>query len=76
MKLGKVTTNGRVTIPFSLRKKYSLTSDRKVKFEAAEDGIRIILLATPEEINANIGFLGTNGKLLKTLMDEKKKVTN
>ena len=76
MKLGKVTTKGRVTIPLSLRKKYRLTPRRKVRFEPIEDGIKIIPLATPKEIEVNIGFLGTNVKLLKTLMDEKKKDRN
>jgi AbrB family looped-hinge helix DNA binding protein len=50
MKLAKVTTNGRVTIPAVLRKKYKLLPGRKVKFELEEDGIVIIPLATPEEI--------------------------
>jgi hypothetical protein len=40
--------------------------------ETTEDGVRIIPLATPEEIRANIGFLGMKGKLLKSLMEEKK----
>lgn len=72
MKLAKVTTNGRVTIPAKLRKKYGLTPGRRVKLEATEDGIRIIPRATAEEIKANIGFLNTKGKLLKALMEEKK----
>ena len=72
MKLAKVTTNGRVTIPALLRKKYNLTPGRKVKFETTEDGIMILALATSEEIKANIGFLGMKGKLLKALMEGKK----
>jgi AbrB family looped-hinge helix DNA binding protein len=50
MKLTKVTSNGRVTIPAELREEYNLNPGRRVKFETTEDGIRIILLATPEEI--------------------------
>jgi AbrB family looped-hinge helix DNA binding protein len=72
MKFVKLTTNGRVTIPVSLRKKYGLTPGSKVKFEPIEEGIRIIPLATPEEIRANIGLLGMKGKMLKSLMEEKK----
>ena len=72
MKFSRLTTNGRVTIPAELRKKYKFYPGRRVKFEAAEDGIKIIPFATPEEIKANIGFLGTKGKLLKSLMEEKK----
>ena len=72
MKFSKLTTNGRVTIPAPLRKKYGLTPGRRVKLEIAEDGVRIIPLATPDEIKVNAGFLGMNGKLLKSLMEEKK----
>jgi AbrB family looped-hinge helix DNA binding protein len=76
MKLSKVTSNGRITIPAELREQYGLTTDRRVKFETTEDGIRIIPLATPEEIKANIGFLGTKGKMLKALMDDKEREGN
>lgn len=72
MKLSRVTTNGRITIPIELRKKYNLAPGRKVKFEMTDDGIRLIPLATPDEIRHNIGFLGTGGKMLKKLMEEKK----
>jgi len=72
MKIYKLTINGLITIPARLRKKYGLTPGRKVKFEPIEDGIKIIPLATPEEIRANIGFLGMKGKMLKSLMEEKK----
>lgn len=72
MKLVKVTTNGRITIPKSLRKKYGLTPGRLVRFDVTEDEIKIIPLATPEEVKENIGFLGTKGKLLRALMEEKK----
>jgi len=72
MKLAKVTTRGRVKIPASLRKKYELTPGRRVKFETTAIGIRVIPLLTQAEVKANIGFLGTKGKLLKALMREKK----
>lgn len=73
MKLAKVTTNGRITLPASLRKKYKLTPGIKIKFEITVDGIKIIPLVTTKEIKANIGFLGAKGKLLKSLMKEKKR---
>ena len=72
MKLSKLTTNGSVTIPAPLRKKYGLNTGIRVKFETTEDGIKIIPLTTPEEVKANIGFLETKGELLKALMAEKK----
>ena len=80
MELVKVTTSGRVTIPTSLRGKYGFHPGRKVKFEADDNGIKIIPLVTMEEVEENIGFLGTasqrpgkKGKLLKALMEEKKR---
>jgi AbrB family looped-hinge helix DNA binding protein len=64
---------GRITIPAKLRKNFSLTPGRRVKFEVTENGIRIIPLATQEEIKANAGLLGMKGKLLKALIKEKKR---
>ena len=72
MKPAKVTTNGQITIPAVLRKKYGITPGRRVKFETTEDRIEIFPLATPEEIKTNIGFLETKGKLLKALIKVKK----
>jgi AbrB family looped-hinge helix DNA binding protein len=40
----KFTTQGRITIPVEIRKKYKLTPGRRVKFEITDDGIRIIPL--------------------------------
>lgn len=76
IKLSKVTSGGRITIPKELRKKYDLTPRRKVKFEIIEDGVKIIPMVTTKEIKAHIGFLGTKGKLLKKLMDERKRVVS
>lgn len=73
MKFSKITTNGRITIPASLRKKYGFTPGRKVKFEIVEDGIILIPLVTKQEVRANAGILGMKGKLLKSLMKEKKR---
>jgi AbrB family looped-hinge helix DNA binding protein len=73
MKASKITSNGRVTIPADLRKKYSLTPGRRVKIIDEEQCIKVIPLVTPNEIKVNIGFLGKDGpSLLKALMEEKK----
>ena len=72
MKFIRLTTNGRVTIPAKLRKKYGLTPGKKIKFELEEDGIKIIPLVTSGEVKANVDFLETKGKMLKALMKEKK----
>jgi len=73
LEIALAETNGRITIPADLRKKYNLTPRRKVKFEVEEDGIRIIPLVTLKEIKAKIGFLRTKGEMLKALMKEKKR---
>lgn len=71
MKVVKVTTKRKVTVPAELRKKHNLIPGKLAKFETTEDGIRMFSLVTSEEIKANIGFLGTGGKLLRALMEEK-----
>lgn len=73
IKICKVTSGGRITIPAELRKKFGLTPGREVKFAENDDGIRIIPLVTKKEIRNNIGFLGTGEKLLKALMEEKRR---
>jgi len=72
MKMIKTATNGRVTLPAELRKKYNLNPGTKVRFVEEKNGI-IIIPVTNKTIRANVGFLGIKGKsLLKALMDEKK----
>jgi bifunctional DNA-binding transcriptional regulator/antitoxin component of YhaV-PrlF toxin-antitoxin module len=59
-------------IPSKLRQKYGIKSGTKIQFYEERDGIKIVPV-TPELIKANVGFLGTKGKLLRALMEEKKK---
>lgn len=73
MKIVKLTTNGRVTIPAAIRKKYGLTPGRKVRLEIAEEGIKLIPIVTKDEVRTIAGSLGMKGKLLKSLMEEKKR---
>jgi hypothetical protein len=72
-------------IPAKLRKKYNLHPGRKVKLWQShsfgrndDNGIKIIPLVTMDEVEENVGFLGTTsqrpgkkGNLLKALMAEK-----
>ena len=73
MKIAKVTTNGRVSIPAKLRIKHELYPGSKVRFEIADDKLQIIPLSTAEEIRANVGTLELKGIMLKSLMEEKKR---
>ncbi|HVO75700.1 MAG TPA: AbrB/MazE/SpoVT family DNA-binding domain-containing protein [Ignavibacteriaceae bacterium] len=72
MEVGYVTSKGQLVIPSKLRRKYGIKPGTRVNFYDEKDGIKIIPI-TPELIEANKGFLGTGGKLLKALMEEKKK---
>lgn len=72
METGYVTTKGQLVIPSKMRRKYGIKPRTRINFFEEKDGIKIIPV-TPEIIDANKGFLGTGGKLLKALMEEKKK---
>lgn len=72
METGYVTSKGQLVIPSKLRRKFGIKEGTRVNFFEEDDGIKIIPV-TPETIDANKGFLGTGGKLLKALMQEKKK---
>jgi AbrB family looped-hinge helix DNA binding protein len=72
MEVGFVSSKGQLVIPSKLRRRYGIKPGTRINFHEEDDGIKIIPI-TPEVIDANIGFLKTNGKLLKALMEEKKK---
>ncbi|MDP2209838.1 MAG: AbrB/MazE/SpoVT family DNA-binding domain-containing protein [Bacteroidota bacterium] len=72
MERSTVTIKGQVVIPSGIRKKYGIKSGTKVYF-LGQEGIIKIIPVTSEVIEANFGFLKTNGKLLKALMEEKKR---
>ncbi len=72
METSIVTVKGQVVIPSRLRKKYKIKNGTKIQFEEVGDGIKMMPI-TPELIRTKAGFLGTKGKLLKALMEEKKK---
>lgn len=71
MKISKLTTNGRLTIPADIRNRYDIKPGTHVHFVDENDGIKIIPI-TNKTIFKNVGFLNTNGALLKSLMQEKK----
>lgn len=67
-----VTTKGQVVIPSKLRRRYGIRNGTRIHFYEKEGEIRMIPL-THDLVDSNIGFLGTKGKLLKALTEEKKK---
>ncbi len=72
METGYVTSKGQLVIPSKLRRRFGIKPGTRVNFFEEKDGIKIIPV-TAEVIASNKGFLGTKGKLLKALMEEKKK---
>lgn len=56
IRITRLTTRGRITIPAELREKYGFNPCRRVRFTEEKDGVKITPLAAPEEIKANIGF--------------------
>jgi bifunctional DNA-binding transcriptional regulator/antitoxin component of YhaV-PrlF toxin-antitoxin module len=66
-----VTTNKTLEIPRKLAKLYGIKKGVEIHFVEERDHIKIFPI-TKEVIDRNIGFLGTNGKLLKALIKEKR----
>lgn len=72
MELSIVTAKGQVVIPVRIRRKHGIKSGTLIRF--VEEGNKIILEPlTPEFVDSQFGFLGTKGKLLQALMEEKKR---
>jgi len=72
METSVVTVKGQVVIPSRLRRKYGIKSGTLIHFFDDNGEIRLVPV-THEVIDANIGFLGTKGKLRRALTEEKKK---
>ncbi len=68
----KVFSNGRVTIPAEIRKKYDIKPGTKIFFKEEKDGI-LLYPVTAKTIKDGIGFLKPDKRMLKSLMDEKKR---
>jgi len=67
-----VTSKGQVVIPSRIRRKYKIKSGTRICFLEDKGEIKIVPL-TSELIRSNFGILGTKGRLLKALTEEKKK---
>jgi len=72
METSVVTSKGQVVIPSKLRHKYGIKNGTRVHFYEINGEIRLVPV-TPELIDKNIGLLGTRGKLMRALMEEKKR---
>lgn len=72
METSVVTSKGQVVIPSKLRRKYGIKSGTLVHFYEDNGEMRLVPV-TPELIDKNIGLLGTKGKLMRALLEEKKR---
>ncbi len=72
MKTSIVTSKGQVVIPSKLRRKYGIKNGTRIHFYEVNGEMRIVPV-TPELIDKNIGLLGTKGKLMRALQEEKKR---
>lgn len=67
-----VTVKGQVVIPSRLRRRFGIKKGTQVYLYEREGEI-IIKPITDEYIRAMAGMIGTKGRLLKALMEEKTK---
>lgn len=72
METSTVTSKGQIVIPSRIRKKFGIRQGTKIHFVEKINEIRIVPVTT-EMIKSNFGILGTKGKLLKELKEEKKR---
>jgi AbrB family looped-hinge helix DNA binding protein len=72
METSIVTIKGQIVIPSKIRRRFGIKSGTKIHFIEEKNEIRIVPI-TKELIKSNFGILGTKGKLLKSLKEEKKK---
>ena len=72
METSIVTSKGQVVIPSKLRRKYGIKNGTRIHFFEVNGEMRIVPV-TPELIDKNIGLLGTKGKLMRILLEDKKR---
>lgn len=66
------TVKGQIVIPAEIRKKFKIK--RGTRVNVYEDGNRIIVEPIREDpVKAGRGMLKTKGRILKALMDDRKK---
>ena len=72
METSVVSKKGYVTIPARIRKKLGMKSGMKVMF-LEKDGCLIVLPLDKEYFDKIAGLLGEKGKMLKSLMNDKRR---
>ena len=67
-----VGAKGQVVIPRKIRASFHIKTGTRVHFEVRTDEI-VLTPHTPRYFETMAGFLGTGGKALKVLLEERKK---
>jgi AbrB family looped-hinge helix DNA binding protein len=72
MDTSTVTIKGQIVVPVKIRRKFGIKKGTKIAF-IEQHGKLIIQPLDKSYFETLAGILGTEGKLLKSLMDDKKK---
>ncbi len=72
METSVVTVKGQVVVPASIRRKFGIKKGTKIAF-IEQNGKLIIQPLDKNYFESLAGILGTDGKMLKSLMDDKKR---
>ena len=72
METSIVTIKGQIVVPVKIRRKFGIKKGTKVAF-IEQNGKLMIQPLDKSYFESLAGILGTNGKMMKSLMDDKKK---
>ena len=72
METSVVTGKGQIVIPAKIRRKFGIKKGTKIAF-VEQNGKLMIQLLDKNYFKSLVGILGTNGDMLKGLMEDKKK---
>lgn len=72
METSVITSKGQIVIPVKIRRKYGMKNGTKVAFIEQDDKL-IVQPLDKEYFNKLAGILDEKGKMLKSLMEDKKK---
>jgi AbrB family looped-hinge helix DNA binding protein len=72
METSVVTVKGQIVVPVKIRRKFGIKKGTKVAF-MEQNGKLMIQPLDKSYFESLAGILGTNGKMMKSLMEDKKK---
>jgi AbrB family looped-hinge helix DNA binding protein len=75
METSVVTTKGQIVVPSKIRKKFNIKKGTKIAF-IEQNGKLIIQPLNQNYFDSLAGILGTDGDMLKSLVEDKKRERN